>query len=83
MALNIKDPDTDALARELASLTRQPITSVVREALEEKLAVVKARQRANGRGDLNAIIERGRARAIIDSRSADEILGYDENGLPQ
>jgi len=29
-----------------------------------------------------ALIARGRARPILDSRPAEEILGYDENGLP-
>jgi hypothetical protein len=31
---------------------------------------------------LTEIIERGRNRAMLDPRSADEILGYDTSGLP-
>lgn len=28
------------------------------------------------------IIDRGRARATLDQRTAEQILGYDEHGLP-
>ncbi len=82
MALNIKDPETDRLARELAKLSGVPITAAVREALEERLAVVRARARTTPPG-LEGIITRGRARQVLDTRSEDEILGYDGSGLPQ
>ena len=82
MALNIKDPETDRLARELAELSGQPITTAVREAIEERLAVIRARSRAATPG-LDAIITRARARKTLDARPADEILGYDADGLPQ
>ncbi|AYG04812.1 type II toxin-antitoxin system VapB family antitoxin [Gryllotalpicola protaetiae] len=83
MALNIKDPDTDRLARELAAATGESITVAARVALEERLARVRARTNASLQAaDLDAIIERGRARKVIDARSANEILGYDEHGLP-
>lgn len=32
--------------------------------------------------DVLPIIERGRARQVLDSRSPDEIIGYDASGLP-
>ena len=82
MALNIKDPHTDRLARELADLSGLPITVAVREALEERLAVLRARART-APADLEEIIRRGRARATVDGRTDDEILGYDEQGLPR
>jgi antitoxin VapB len=81
MALNIKDPQTDRLARELAELSGLPITSAVREAIEERLTVLRARARAVPPG-LEDIIARGRSRATVDTRPEDEILGYDSNGLP-
>jgi antitoxin VapB len=81
MALNIKDPETDRLARELAELSGLPITTVVREALEERLEVVRARSRAAIPG-LESIISRARVRATLDARSDEEILGYDVSGLP-
>lgn len=81
MALNIKDPETDRLARELAELSGQPITTVVRDALAERLAVLRRRARVEPAG-LEAIITRGRARATLDDRPEAEILGYDDDGLP-
>jgi antitoxin VapB len=81
MALNIKDPETDRLARELAELSGVPITTAVHDALEERLAVLRSRSHANPPG-LEEIITRGRARAALDARPEDEILGYDNQGLP-
>ncbi len=82
MALNIKDPETDRLARELAVLSGLPITAAVREAIEQRLAVLRARSRLAAPG-LEEIITRGRSRATVDLRSEDEILGYDDMGLPR
>jgi antitoxin VapB len=82
VALNIKDPETDRLARELAALTGQSITVALREAIREKLAALRAREVAAARPGLVDIIARGRARRVLDERSDDEILGYGEDGLP-
>lgn len=83
MALNIKDPRTDRLARELAELTGESITTAARRALEERLERVRARQTvATSSDDLLAIIERGRARRVLDPRRPDEVIGYDASGLP-
>ncbi|MCB0975484.1 MAG: type II toxin-antitoxin system VapB family antitoxin [Actinobacteria bacterium] len=82
MALNIKDQETDRLARELSAATGQTITVAVREAIKAQLAVVQQRNRRAQRNVLTDVIERGRARPFIDPRSADEILGYDDDGLP-
>lgn len=82
MALSIKDPETDRLARELAALTGQPITVALRDALRERLAALRARDAAVARPGLADIIARGRARRTLDGRSEDEILGYGADGLP-
>ena len=82
MVLSIKDPEADRLARELAAVTGEPITTVVRDALAIRLAAVRARAATTAGEDLWGIIERGRRRRVLDSRSAEEILGYDEHGLP-
>lgn len=83
MALNIKDPETDRLARELAEATGETITVAARVALQERLARVRARQKAAGRAaDLEAIIQRGRARQVLEEGSAEDIIGYDDHGLP-
>jgi antitoxin VapB len=84
VALNIKDEETDRLARELAAATGESITLAARRAIEERLARVRARQEARPAADeLRALILRGRARAVLDDRGPDEILGYDDHGLPE
>jgi antitoxin VapB len=83
VALNIKDEETDRLARQLAAATGESITVAARRAIEERLARVRARGLAQPAADeLRALILRGRARAVLDDRSADAILGYDDSGLP-
>jgi antitoxin VapB len=82
MALNIKDRETDRLARELAELSGLPITTAVRDAIEARLTVLRARARVVP-NDLDGIIARGRARPTLDGRSEDEILGYGSDGLPE
>lgn len=83
MALNIKDPETDRLARELAELTGESITRALHRAIQMRLARERARRHSPAvRHTLIELIERGRARETIDARTADEILGYDAAGLP-
>ena len=83
MALSIKDPEADRLARTLAEETGETITEAVKAALRERL--VRARGRHKGRGladELDEIAKRCAALPVLDARPADEILGYDERGLP-
>ncbi|MBS1849174.1 MAG: type II toxin-antitoxin system VapB family antitoxin [Actinobacteria bacterium] len=83
MAVNIKDPETDRLARELASVTGETITEATRRAIEERLARVRARALVEPRADaIRDLIERGRTRPFLDDRDGDAILGYDAVGLP-
>jgi antitoxin VapB len=84
VALNIKDPETDRLVRELAELTGQPITVVVRDAVRDKLAVAKARRSATDgsrRRLIDQLAARGGALPDLDDRTPEDIIGYDENGL--
>jgi antitoxin VapB len=82
MAINIKDEETDRLARELAALTGLPITVAVRDAVSAQLDAVRRRSRAAAPPDLSDIIERGRARRVVDDRAEDQILGYGSDGMP-
>ncbi len=83
MALNIKDAETDRLARELAAETGETLTTALRTAIVERLARTRRQESAAGRQDLHRYIERARARTPLNDLSDDEILGYDENGLPR
>jgi len=84
MALNIKDPETDQLARELAERTGTTITHALRTALTHELKRVNARisPRTDRAARIQEIIDRGRARPVLNDLSEDEILGYDEFGIP-
>lgn len=83
MPLNIKDPATEKSVRELAALTGETVTTAVRRAAEERLQHVR-RERV-GRSLATEILEISRRCAALpdlDSRPLDEVLGYDEHGLP-
>ena len=81
MALNIKDPVTERFVRELAALAGESVTTAVRRAAEERL------QRQRSPRSLAAeIVEIGRRCAALpdlDTRTPEQILGYDEDGLPR
>lgn len=84
MALNIKHSEADRLARELAERTGETITETVINALRERLARVRGRTRARSIGDeLMEIGRRCAALPDLDNRSPEEIIGYDEHGLPR
>ena len=53
MQLNIKDADTHALAKRLASLTGESMAKAVKRAIQEKLARVERRCRAGPRLPMN------------------------------
>lgn len=83
MALSIKNPEVEHLARELAAKTEESITDAVLIALRERLA------RQSSDRDRDLFVERIgrigddlRPYLIDDPRSDDEIIGYDEHGLP-
>jgi antitoxin VapB len=84
MALSIKDPETERLARVLAERTGETITLATRRALEERLRRIGSdARRAALLEDLTAIRQRWSALPVVDARSADEIIGYDESGVPR
>jgi len=83
--LNIKDGEAHALAAELARRTGHSLTQVVKEALRDRLD----RERTNKRR-ADRLVERamelGRrisSRLVLDPRSPEEIIGYDESGVPR
>lgn len=83
MALNIKEAETDALVRELATLTDESITVAIRTAVRERLDRLHRGASPVRESLLQGYIERARSRASLDERTEDEILGYDQDGLPQ
>lgn len=83
MPLSIKNEATERLAREVAAATGESITEAIQKSLEQRLESLKARRRARlVERQVEELLRRVDALPLLDSRSADEILGYDENGLP-
>ncbi len=84
MALSIKSLDVERLARELAEKTGDSLTGVIQKALEQSLERLKRERRSQIlAGQLDEILRRVDEMPDIDSRSPDEIIGYDEFGLPR
>ena len=84
MALNIRNAVTERLAAELARLTGETKTQAVTQAVRDRLERVKrARQHRSLADELDAIGKQCAALPVLDARGPDEILGYDENGLPR
>jgi antitoxin VapB len=84
MALSIKDDETDRLARALAAATGESLTEAIRRALEERLARETRRQQAYPlAARVRRVQERLREYPVLDGRTDDELLGYDEHGLPR
>lgn len=85
MALNIRNPEADRLAAELAALSGETKTDAVIQALQERLLRLRSRRSQDKRelvDRLDAIALQTAQLPNLDSRSADAILGYNEHGLP-
>ncbi len=83
MSLNIKHPDADKLARALANKTGESITQAVIVALKERLIREEGRNLPTSLTDeLLKIASRCSHLPDLDVRSPEEILGYDQHGVP-
>ena len=83
MSLNIKNPEAHRLARELAEATGSTLTDAVTKALRDGLAETRKED------PIDLLLREVREiQAFVadlpdrDTRDPDEILGYDEQGLP-
>ncbi|MCY4095015.1 MAG: type II toxin-antitoxin system VapB family antitoxin [Gammaproteobacteria bacterium] len=83
MALNIRNTKTEELAATVAQITGETKTEAVTIALQERLTRLERQSKSRRLMDeLNEIALHCAALPIYDDRSADEIIGYDERGLP-
>ena len=84
MAISIKDTETDAMARRLAKMTGETLTTAVAVALRERLA--RTQRKAAGASRLARLLrlraQFGRLR-VVDHRPARQLVDYDEDGLPR
>ena len=86
MGILIKRPETEDKIRELAERTGETITDAVDRAVDERLATLGVRQRA-GRVDwqrLETLVTKVKSSPPINEHlSDDEIVDYDESGVPR
>jgi antitoxin VapB len=85
VALNIRDREVHRLARAVAEATGETMTEAVKKALRERLAKVGQVDEAERQRKVEALLAMGRRfreLPVEDPRPIDEILAYDENGLP-
>ena len=84
MALSIKDPETERLARSLAQLTGENITTATKRAIEERSRRVGGEfRKAALLQDMAEIRRRWSEMPVADDRTPEAIVGYDERGLPR
>jgi antitoxin VapB len=76
--------EAERLAREIAAKTGESLTDAIRKALEERLDRLRNQRRSQIlASQLEEILRRVDQLPVLDSRSPEEILGYDEHGLPR
>jgi antitoxin VapB len=83
MAITIKNDEVERLVREVAREEQTSLTEAIHSALKLQLAVTRGKRRQPAlREVLLSISARCSALPDLDKRSADEILGYDDTGIP-
>jgi len=84
MPLSIKSEATERLARQLARETGESLTVAIQKSLEERLRRLKQQRKDHLlAGQIEDLLRRVDELPVRDPRSADEILGYDKDGLPR
>jgi antitoxin VapB len=84
MPLSIKNDATERLARQVASETGESLTEAIHRALEERWQRLETRRRSRIlTSQLQDILRRVDALPSLDSRPANQVLGYDKHGLPE
>ena len=83
MALTIDDPEAEKLARELAARTGETVAEVVVKALRERLRLARTTSEDDLVARIMEISRRASALPRLTHETPDEIIGYDERGLPR
>jgi antitoxin VapB len=84
MPITIKNDEVERLVREVAREEQTSLTEAIHSALKLQLAQSRGKRRQPALQEiLLSISARCAALPDLDKRSADEILGYDETGVPR
>ena len=85
MSITIENAEVEALLADLSATTRRPAPDVLLDLLRrerERLAENRERDAAAAIASGRLLHQRTHASELDDPRPIDEILAYDENGLP-
>ena len=85
MSINIKNREAEALLAELKRRTGRGATDLLLELLRHENARLEKASEAEldrARADTRALVDRWHARELVDPRMVEDILAYDEDGLP-
>jgi len=84
MPISIKSIEAERLAREIAAKTGESITGAIQQSLKERLDRLKQHRRTQVlASQLEEIVRRVQQMPILGTRTPEEIIGYDEHGLPR
>ena len=85
MTITLDDPELVQQLERASSASGQSVEAIVLTAVKEKLTEVRSARTPESQvstAQLKAIQRRVAARPVLDSRSVDDIIGYDRDGLP-
>ena len=78
--LYIKNPAAHRLAAQISKRTGETLSDAVIGALEDK---IRKTRRPIDRSKVDALCKKIAALPVLDDRPAEEILGYDDLGIPR
>ena len=82
MALSIRNPYAEQLARQVSTLTEENITQTIIKALENRLENLKGKKTiVDVEQQILSISQRCSALPDRDKRTDEEILGYNKDGV--
>lgn len=82
MALSIRNPKAEKLAKQIVAITGGKITQEIIKALEDRLERLRGRNtNINTVDEILKISKRCSSLPDLDNRPPEEILGYNENGV--
>ena len=84
MPLSINNPRAEKLARELAARSGETITQAIIKALEDRLVRMQGKKEPMDLAEeIMKIAKRSSRIPDKDPRNADQILNYDQKGVPE
>jgi antitoxin VapB len=83
MPLSIKSAEAEQLVRQISAMTGEGLTEAITTALRERLQRLKQIKQGSLSDQLDRIARRCAALPDLDQRLPDEIIGYDEHGIPR